>query len=285
MTPDPPSSPASTAPRAPRSTSYRVRRVHRWLGLLIGIQFLLWTLGGLYFSWVDLDTVHGDDLHAPRPHLRADAPLASPSAVLAGLRRTEPVDSIATLELVHVLGTPTYRVAYFTRGPQGAVRKTRLADAATGAPRPAVGREEAVRIAKAEFAHPARVASVEYLTAESVGAHHEYREQPLPAWAVTFAHGSARPTAYVPAEVGRVIRIRNGRWRAFDFLWMLHTMDYRGRDDFNNLVLRAFSILGLLTVASGFTLFWLTSRPYLDRAHRAARSRQGAPGRDDATVP
>lgn len=28
-------------------------------------------------------------------------------------------------------------------------------------------------------------------------------------------------------------------------------MDYEGRDDFNNIVLRAFSLLGLITVLSG----------------------------------
>lgn len=133
-----------------------------------------------------------------------------------------------------------------------------------------MGREEAVRIARAEFAHPARVRTVEYLSAGSVGAHHEYREQPLPAWAISFEHGSGA-TAYVAAEQGNLVRVRNNRWRVFDFFWMLHTMDYAGRDNFNNLVLRAFSVLGLVTVASGFILFWLTSRLHLDRAHRAAQ--------------
>ena len=42
----------------------------------------------------------------------------------------------------------------------------------------------------------------------------------------------------------------------------------RGRDDFNNVVLRAFSVLGLVTVLSGFTLFVLTSRPVRNRIRR-----------------
>jgi hypothetical protein len=83
-------------------------------------------------------------------------------------------------------------------------------------------------------------------------------------------------TAYVPAEMGQVLRVRNDRWRAFDFLWMLHTMDYAGRDDFNNVVLRAFSVLGLVTVGSGFLLFGLTS-PTLRRrvGQRGRRIEQG----------
>lgn len=40
---------------------------------------------------------------------------------------------------------------------------------------------------------------------------------------------------------------------------MTHTMDYEGRDDFNNIVLRAFSLLGLITVLSGFVLWFVSS--------------------------
>jgi hypothetical protein len=51
-------------------------------------------------------------------------------------------------------------------------------------------------------------------------------------------------------------------------------MDYAGRDDFNNVVLRAFSVLGLVTVGSGFVLFGLTSPAVRRRA-----GRRGAPRR------
>jgi hypothetical protein len=40
---------------------------------------------------------------------------------------------------------------------------------------------------------------------------------------------------------------------------MTHTMDYQGRDNFNTLLLRAFSLLGLITVLSGFALAFVTS--------------------------
>lgn len=262
-----------------RSSTYQVRRIHRYLGLFIGIQFVLWTVGGLYFSWTDLDEVHGDPLHVRQPLLRGDAALVSPGAVLERIRGTEAVDSLASVELVRVLERPTYRVAYFTRTPGGVVRKVRLADAATGELRAPLGRDEALRAARTEFAHRAPVRSVEYLTPSDIGPHHEYREQPLPAWAVSFDHPSGA-TAYVAAELGTVVRIRNGKWRTFDFLWMLHTMDYWGRDDFNNLVLRAFSVLGLVTVLSGFALFVLTSRPVRNRIRRREerlRPRAGAP--------
>jgi hypothetical protein len=68
--------------------------------------------------------------------------------------------------------------------------------------------------------------------------------------------------AYVDAQSGIFQRVRHQRWRWFDFLWMSHTMDYNGRDNFNNLLLRIFSLFGVLTVMSGF-LLWGTSSPSL----------------------
>jgi hypothetical protein len=54
-------------------------------------------------------------------------------------------------------------------------------------------------------------------------------------------------------------------------------MDYQGRDNFNNLALRAFSVLGLVTVASGFVLFALTTptlrRRMVEKAPVAAAAR------------
>ena len=77
----------------------------------------------------------------------------------------------------------------------------------------------------------------------------------LPAF--KFPSGDGNPIAYVDAVSGEFQRIRHAQWRWFDFL-MTHTMDYQGRDNFNTL-LRGFSLLGLITVLSGFALAFVTS--------------------------
>jgi len=41
---------------------------------------------------------------------------------------------------------------------------------------------------------------------------------------------------------------------------MMHTMDYQTRDNLSNWLLRAFSIFGLLTISSGFILFFVSQR-------------------------
>jgi hypothetical protein len=259
-----------TAPRSP-SLTYRARRIHRWLGLFIGIQFLLWTVGGLYFSWVDLDAVHGDHLVRPAPPVDLAGVTVTPAAALSALQAREALGRVTSVDLAMVAGRPTYRIVAAQQDGAGHAHKVRrFVDARSGAVRGPLTRDEAVRVSQAAYTGTAPVSRVSLLTADSVSAHHEFREQPLPAWAVRFGDGEGA-TAYVPAEVGQVLRIRNDKWRLFDFLWMLHTMDYQGRDDFNNLLLRAFSVLGLVTVASGLTLFAMTS-PTLRRRRRGVTS-------------
>ena len=49
-----------------------VRRTHKWLALVVGVQALLWTLTGFYMVAVHIDTIHGDNL--VRPALRPRRP-------------------------------------------------------------------------------------------------------------------------------------------------------------------------------------------------------------------
>ena len=94
---------------------------------------------------------------------------------------------------------------------------------------------------------------------QKVDKHHEYREKLLPAYVISYKNDEAL-NAYVSVKDGKFQTVRHRSWRWFDFLWMTHTMDYEGRDNFNTIVLRSFSLLGLITVLSGF-LLWYTSSP------------------------
>lgn len=236
---------------AKRTVHRTIRRSHRYLGVLLGIQFLFWTLGGLYFSWTNIDEIHGDFQRRAVPRLTGTTRLVSPDSVLTKLGR--PVDSLQSVQLTTILQRPFWSIVYYS----GNSRHTALADAQTGRPRTTIEKEEAVAIARESFNGDPALQSVAYLT--STGGHHEYRGKPLPAWAVTFSH-PANTTVYVSADYGKVESFRTSKWRVFDFLWMMHTMDYRQRDNINNWLLRAFSLFGLATIFSGFALFWVSRK-------------------------
>ena len=52
---------------AKRILSLKIRKTHRYLGVFIGLQFLAWTVSGLYFSWTDIDEIHGDQFRVESP--------------------------------------------------------------------------------------------------------------------------------------------------------------------------------------------------------------------------
>lgn len=193
------------------------------------------------------------------PHfISASAVLASPEKSIQELKASTTVDSIHSIQLISVVGKPVYQILYFS-GHAGDVHHHvhyKLADATTGQLRGPLTKDEAMAIAKDYVVSSAKVKAVTLV--ENTNGYHEYRERPLPAYAIAFENPDC--TVYISTERGTFQTIRHDQWRAFDFLWMFHTMDYESRDDINNLLLRIFSIFGLLTVLSGFVLYFISSR-------------------------
>ena len=79
------------------------------------------------------------------------------------------------------------------------------------------------------------------------------------AWGTTF---------YVSPITGELSTRRHTLWRVFDFVWMLHIMDYDERENVNNKILRTVSILALLLVLTGiwYLYFRLDVRGWLRRS-------------------
>jgi len=222
-----------------RKTALKIRQVHRYLGIFIGLQFIMWTVSGLYFSWTDIDEVHGDQFKKVEMVHSNFSDLGSPSEF-------NPDTEINSLELKDIAGEPYFYINHST-----------LQNARTGEIKKSLSETEAVAVADQHMIDGLKVTAVERIT--STGNHHEYRGGPLPAYVISY-DTPENIRAYVSIADGTFRTLRHRNWRWFDFLWMTHTMDYGGRDDFNNLILRGFSLLGLITVFSGF-LLWYTSSP------------------------
>ncbi len=238
-----------------RKLSYYYRKIHRYFGAIIGIQFLFWTLGGLFFSWSNMDQIHGDTNRKPVELIKSIDDWRSPGEILKDSTNNLKIDSLVFLKSISLLGTHHYQMKYF----DNQIQKTVLVNALTGKTRPPANKEEAILLAKEVFLPKAGIKSVKLITNENVNNHHEYRGGPLPAYVISFDHESGT-NVYVSTELAQVITFRNANWRIFDFLWMMHTMDYSSRDNIGNILLRTFSILGLITLISGFLLYFKTSR-------------------------
>ena len=223
--------------------SLTIRKAHRYLGLFLGIQFLFWTISGLYFSWTNLNEIHGDHFknldYSPKLFIN----LINPSELNIQ-------EGINTIELNDIDGIPYYWI-----------NNSQLYNADNGNIKKNISEKEALYIASNYMKDDLKVSSIELL--EETNNHHEYRGKPLPAYVISYSNNDA-VKAYVSIKDGKFQTVRHRSWRWFDFLWMTHTMDYQTRDNFNTTLLRAFSLLGLITVLSGFTL-WFVSSPTMRR--------------------
>ena len=239
------------------------RKIHRYLGIIVGIQLLFWTGSGLFFSLNPIEKVRGETEQAEARSLEYSANIVSPSTALGELKDTRRDIEIRSVLLRPHLDGEVFEIAYRENG----VARWALADPETGHLRQSVDADEAVNLARRDFTVQAEVSSVELLS--SVEADSEYRGGPLPAYRIAFDHPLGT-RIYVSVDRGIVTARRNDRWRWFDFMWMLHIMDYEARDDFNTLWLQMVSGLGLVTVLSGFVLFAVTS-PRLRRLAKRGR--------------
>ncbi|MBA4178110.1 MAG: hypothetical protein C0505_16365 [Leptothrix sp. (in: Bacteria)] len=230
-----------------------MRRIHHWLGLIIGLQLLLWMSSGVVMSVLDAERARGRDTRVPR---QAQPPwphdVLSPNEVLA--RAGTAVHGLTTAWL---LDLPVYRLA--------AGKSTRLVDARSGQTvelTPAL----AQRLAVATYKGPGQPGM-----AQLVEPSLETRSHDGPVWRVPFS--DAEDTTVYLSRQGDLLAHRNNTWRLFDFFWMLHIMDYSGRKDFNNALVVGSAVGGLWLALSGTWLLFTSFRlaEFVPRRWRAQR--------------
>lgn len=197
-----------------------IRRTHKWLALIVGIQALLWTLTGLYMVVVHIDIIHGDHLVREAKGQPFDLAAITPAS-----RIVAAAPGASEIRLQRFLDRPVWRA----ETPDG----LRLFDAMTGAPLPVLTEQQVRQQARRIFAGDGKIVAVRLLTKAPL----EMQTRKPPYWQVEF-EGWNRPTLYLSPTAGELIARRHALWRIFDFMWMLHIMDYEERSDVNNLLLR-----------------------------------------------
>jgi hypothetical protein len=86
----------------------QVRKWHRYLGLILGIQFLFWTIGGLYFSWTSIESIRGEDIKNEKPSLIIPTGSRSLSILIDSLQGGTNGLMIDQIQLIDILGEVHY---------------------------------------------------------------------------------------------------------------------------------------------------------------------------------
>lgn len=226
------------------------RKLHKWLGLIIGAQLVIWLLSGTLISFIDQQKVSGG---TTRQQPDEELPLASSGPFFPVSRLSPAVAPAESVTLANFLNGPVYRVV--------ANDGTTMFDAHTGNI-VRIDRPLAEQIAGDSYRGTGNLVSSENLESAS----DEVRDVPGPVWRIDF-DDDLGTRVYVSADDGEVLAHRNSRWKLVDFLLMLHFMDYVRAGSFNNpqIIVVGFGTLwiaisGLLLVFYSFSrsdFLWL----------------------------
>jgi len=208
-----------------------IRPFHKYLSLFISIQLLLWTVSGIYFSFNKIELIRGEQYLVEH--------------------------KISELDLKEINNTFNARnLIIFKRLDEWIIRVedengVSYQDS-NGANLEYLTNEEAKLVVETQTSLTPLKATL--ITSSTKGS--EYRGRDLPLFKVTTL-SKEKINVYVDALSGQVKAIRSDSWRMWDFLWGLHIMDYRERENINNILLKIFSFLALFSSISGIALFLL----------------------------
>jgi len=240
------------------------RKLHRWLGLLMAIQIIAWMGSGLYFSLIPITEIRGEHLTESRPH-----PDRQQLGGLSDPRGIEKVLSqqfgdaweLRKLELVSRDGEAFWRTEVEANGEV----HVRLVSTNDNRVEPRLSGDQAIAHAEKWLKKPSSAQSVEWI--ENLSQSPEIRGRDLPVWKVKFEEPGP-VNLYIHPWTGELLARRTQQWRIFDFLWMLHIMDFDTRDNFNNPLLQLSAALGFVVALGGVILWAVTTRLFSRRQKR-----------------
>ena len=215
-----------------------LRRVHIWLGWLVGLPVLMWTLTGVIMVWKPIEEVRGKHLLHERTAMRLTGVPIPPR--LEGL-------PVRSLSLEPRAAGPRWVVTLSDES-------VRLADPRTGLFLPPLSAADAAREVTSLYTGKAAVESVTRTHPQHPPL--ELRHA-VATWKVSLDDGT---NFYVDANSGMLHARRTRWWRFYDFMWGLHIMDPGGREDTHNPWVIGFGIVALLTTILALILLPLTLR-------------------------
>lgn len=218
-----------------------LRWMHKWVGLILGLQFVLWTFSGGVMALLDHHKVAAEAAVQPQ----ADV------ALPANLRSLADVATAVGAPVLKLKLKPLYdSYVYEATTPAG----VRLIDAVDGR-RLDVDAARAKTLAVAAYSGFEPVTSVTRVDKTTL----ETRKFALPAWRVAFADKD-HTALFVSAGTGEILGAKNDTWRLWDLVWMIHIMDYTERNSFNHPL--------IITVATGVAWLAITGLILLFRSFR-----------------
>jgi len=218
-----------------------IKKLHKWLSLLVGLQLLLWLGTGLYFNLMDHQKASGNQYRKTpvAAHIEFHR-LVEPQLVLSQAAQA------VSLKQISLLAQPYYLLTH----QQGLYRHFKndysLVDAYSGES-VIIDELMATKLAKSSYKGKGVIKSVEKLSPPYDDIPREKNE----VWQVNYAD-EVNTSVYIDASSGRIIKHSNDDKRFVDIFFMLHFMDYGSEGSFNNIQIIIFALFTLFFSLTGF---------------------------------
>mgnify|MGYP006101494139 CR=1 FL=1 len=211
---------------------FLIRYIHKYLSFFISLQLLLWTISGIFFAFNKIELVRGEQYRL----------IPNYSFNLSNFD-FEIYDAI-NVKVMKRLGED---ILVSKRE-----LNTKYLDI-DGKSIAKISSKEAKKIVQDRTT--LNPISAEEIIKQKNGS--EYRGRELPLYKVLSSDIDDKEiNVYLNMYSGEIVAIRSFQWSVWDLMWGFHIMDWQERDDINNLLLKIFSILALLSAITGILLFF-----------------------------
>ncbi len=209
-----------------------VRNTHKYLSFFISLQLFLWTISGIYFAFNKIELVRGEQYRLTESFpVNFNEINFSRSDVhqIKAIKRLDEIIFVVSgskgIEYLNALGTPVSKLS----------------------------KSEVFEIVSSSST--LEPIDLEEISESSKGS--EFRGRDLPLYKVTSLNDKDKKiNLYLNVFSGEITAVRSLQWRIWDLMWGFHIMDWQTRDKINNIFLKIFSILALVSSISGILLFF-----------------------------
>lgn len=215
----------------------QLARWHIWLGWLVAVPLLMWTITGLVMASRPIEEVRGEHLR-----LAASPPPLPPGASYTVRLPAAPPKPILQAVMRMDRSEPITQITY----DDGSADRLD----ATGALLPPLSEADARAVVAGAIKGGDNAPSARLFGPRDVPVNFR---RPIAVWQVMLSDGTH---VYVGHRTGSIEAIRTPFWRIFDVMRGLHIMDLRDREDTHHPLLVLFAALALLAVLIGSVLLF-----------------------------
>jgi Na+-transporting NADH:ubiquinone oxidoreductase subunit F len=218
-----------------------LKKLHKWLSLLVGLQLLIWLSTGLYFNLMDHEKASGNQFRQRPAVAQVDInKLVEPQLVLSRSKRS------VSLKQISLLAQPYYLLTHQKGLYSHFSNNYSVVDAYTGKPI-VIDEVMATKLAQSSYKGQGRINSAIKLSPPYDDIPREQNH----VWQINYAD-YINTSVYIDAGSGRIIKHSNDDKRFVDIFFMLHFMDYGTEGSFNNVQITVFAIFTLFFSLTGF---------------------------------